>query len=188
MNAARFWRHAGFGLVLSGIAGVLYHALSPALGSGTVLRGLLLGVGAAYLALLLHDLRVRHGLMVTLSCWAIVAIVLLATNPALWLWLLSQALMIWLARCLYRYDRLANAVLDAGVCGFAVALAFATADHTHSLFLTLWSGLLVQALVVFIPSSRASAAAGASQSTSGQAFDQAHRTAEFALRRLAQRR
>jgi hypothetical protein len=187
MNSIGFWRHAGVGLLLSAVSAVLYHVLAPALGGGTMLRGLLAGLGGCSVILLLRSLRPRHGATVTLSGWAMLTVLLVSFNPALWLWLLSQAVTIWLVRCLYRYDRLLTVVADAALSSFAIALALAVADHTHSLFLSLWSWFLLQSLVVFIPSAPAAHAAHASRAGFNDAFEQAHRTAESALRRLAQR-
>ena len=187
MNAPGFWRQVGFGLLLALVGGVLHTALRPFFGSELVLRGLIVGLGAGYLALLLHALRARIGMMVTLASWLLITALLFAFNPSLWVWLLVQAVLIWLLRCLYRYDSLASAIADAALSGFALATALATASYTHSLFLTLWSWFLVQALFVFIPASRTTAASAAQTAEADDAFGQAHRTAEAALRRLALR-
>ena len=112
---------------------------------------------------------------------------LFALQPGLWAWVLAQVAMIWLVRCLYRYDSLGSAVADAALSAFAVATAIATAGYTRSMFLTLWSFFLVQALFVFIPASRAAAGGPASAPDPEDAFAQAHRNAETALRRLAMR-
>ena len=188
MNAPGFWRQVGFGLLLSVVGGVLYTALRPFLGSDLVLRGLVIGISAGYLALLMHALRARIGVVVTLASWLLITAVLFALNPSLWVWLLVQALLIWLLRCLYRYDSLASAIADAALSGFALTTALATASYTHSLFLTLWSWFLIQALFVFIPASRTTTTTSAAPTpASDDAFGQAHRTAEAALRRLALR-
>lgn len=187
MKTPSFWRQVGFGLLLSVIGGVVFTALRPLMGTELVLRGLIIGLGAAYLALLLHDLRARIGVVVTLACWVVVTGLLLAFNPTLWVWLLVQVLLIWLLRCLYRYDSLAAASADAALSGFALAMALVTADYTHSLFLTLWSYFLVQAIYVFIPRGRAGDASFAlePEPEPDDAFGQAYRTAEDALRRLS---
>ena len=69
----------------------------------------------------------------------------------------------------------------------AGATAVATAGYTRSMFLTLWSFFLVQALFVFIPGARAAVAPGSADIDPEDAFAQAHRSAESALRRLATR-
>lgn len=185
MNTPSFWRQVGFGLLLSVMGGIVFAALRPLIGTDLVLRGLIVGLSAAYLALLLHDLRARIGLVVTLAGWALVTGLLVAFNPTLWVWLLVQALVVWLLRCLYRYDSLAAALTDAVLNGFALAMAMATARYTHSLFLTLWSYFLVQAIFVFIPRGRAGNASFAPEPEPDDAFGQAYRTAEDALRRLS---
>ena len=187
MSAPGFWRQAGFGFLLSACGAILFAALGSFVGHAALLRFLVAGLGALYLALLLHDLRARIGVVVTIACWLAVTLLLFALQPGLWAWLLAQVAMIWLVRCLYRYDSLGSAVADAALSGFAVATAIATAGYTRSMFLTLWSFFLVQSLFVFIPGTRTSATGAAAASDPEDAFGHAHRNAETALRRLATR-
>ena len=158
MKSPGFWRQVGYGLLLSAAGAVLFAGLSGLIGSATLLRALIVVLGAAYLALLLHGLRVRIGLVVTLACWIAVTLLLFAFDPRLWAWLLAQVAMVWLVRSLYRYDSLAAAIADAALSGLALATAIATAGYTRSMFLTLWIFFLVQALFVFIPGARAAVA------------------------------
>ena len=187
MKTPGFWPQVGYGLLLSATGAVLYAALGGLVGSTTLLRALVVILGAAYLALLLHGLRARIGVVVTLACWLAVTLLLFAFDPRLWAWLLAQVAMVWLVRCLYRYDSLAAAIADAALSGLALATAIATARYTHSVFLTLWSFFLVQALFVFIPGARAAVAPNDGGIDPEDAFAHAHRTAENALRRLATR-
>lgn len=187
MSAPGFWREVGFGLALSACGAILFAALGNFVEHATLLRWLVAGLGALYLALLLHDLRARVGVVVAVACWIVLTLLLFALQPGLWAWLLAQVAMVWLVRCLYRYDSLGSAAVDAAVNGFAVATAIATAGYTRSMFLTLWSFFLVQALFVFIPASRAAGASSAPAADPEDTFGQAHRNAEAALRRLALR-
>ena len=186
MSAVGFWRQVGVGFALSLAAAVLFSAMRPWLGSEVLLRGLVLGLSGGYLALLLHALHARIGVVLTLASWLVLSGLLLVFNPTLWVWLALQSVLIWLLRCLYRYDRLGSAIADAALSGLALATAVVTASHTHSLFLTLWSWFLMQALFVFIPTGRVATSARA-EPENDDAFGQAQRTAEAALRRLSLR-
>lgn len=187
MNTPGFWREVAHGLLLSVAGAVFCSVLLAVAGGDFVLRGLVLALGAAQLGLLLHGLRARVGVVVTLTSWAFATTLLLAFDPALWTWIGVQVLALWPVRSLYRYDRLAPAIADAVLSAFAIAVAVAIARHTHSLFLTLWGFHLVLATTAFIPCATASSASSAFDPGSDDAFGQASRTAEAALRRLANR-
>jgi hypothetical protein len=182
MSAPGFWRGVAVALALSVVGAVVYTALAPVLGSGVVLRYLVAGLGAAYLALLLRELGARIGRVVVVAGWLAVTFALVAFDPSIWVWLLAQATLIWLVRSLYRYDGLPSAFADAALSAFAVMAAIATAAYTRSAFLTLWSFFLVQALYVLIGAGRDSRQADAD---GADAFGEAHRSAETALRRLS---
>ena len=184
MSGPGFWRQAIGALVLSAVAAIAYHALAPIAGGGFVLRGLVVGVGAAYLALLLPALEARIGRLVVVAAWLAVTLGLFAFDPHLGVWLLAESLLVWLVRCVYRYDGLAGAFADAALTALAVATAVAVAAHTRSVFLATWSCLLVHALFTWIPARRAS---GAAADAPRDAFEEAHRSAEAALRRMAMR-
>jgi hypothetical protein len=185
MSRDGFWRQAGIALLLSATGAVLHLASSPLLGPAIALRAVIVGLAAAYLGWLLHDSRARTGVLVSLVAWLFVSAGLCVLDPAIAAWLLVQSLMIWLLRSLHRHDTLMAAVADAVLGALAVAAALATAGTTHNLFLTLWSYFLVQAMFVFLPSSRMPLAAAASAIAPDDAFSQSCRTAEDALRRLS---
>jgi hypothetical protein len=125
---------------------------------------------------------VRRGRVVTLGAWLAVTATLSMFNPAVGVWLLVQVGMIWLVRCLSLYHRLWLALADGALTGFSLASAVATALHTHNVFLTLWCFFLLQALFVFIPKLAGTTVAAP---VDADTFEQAYRTAEAALRRLA---
>ena len=184
MSAPGFWGQAVGALVLSAVAAIAYYALAPIVGAGLVLRALVVGVGAAYLALLLPSLEARVGRIVVVAAWCVLTLGLFAFDPHLGTWLLAESLLVWIVRCVYRHDGLAGACADAALTAFAAATAVAVAAHTHSVFLAAWACLLVHALFVLIPTRRSSVA---SDGAGGDAFEQAHRSAEAALRRMAMR-
>jgi hypothetical protein len=182
MSTTSFWREVGLGLLLSAIGAIVFAASSPLLGTATSLHAVLLLLSASYLALLLHGLNARAGRLLCAATWLGMAVLLVVFAPPLWMWIALCLGLVWLLRSLYRYPRLVGAALDALLTAFALAAAVATAQHSHSLFLSLWSLFLLQALFVFIP-----AAAHSVQASGDGAFDRAFANAEAALRRLAVR-
>jgi hypothetical protein len=183
MNAAGFWRGALVALLLSALGALAFKVFAPLVGAGSGLKLLTLALSAAYLLWLLARHHARVGRIASAAAWLIAATSLLLFDPALWTWLLVQVALLWLLRCLYAHDSLQAALLDAGLNGFALAAAVATAAHTRSLFLTLWCFFLVQALYVLIPGP----AARSAQAPDSDPFDTAERAAQVALRRLATR-
>ena len=183
MNAAGFWRGTLAALVLSTAGALAFKIFAPLTGSGLGLKLVALGLSAAYLLWLLARHEARVGRVASVAAWSLAAALLLAVDPALWTWLLVQAGLIWLLRCLYAHDSLRAALLDAGLNGLALAAAIATAAHTRSLFLSLWCFFLLQALYVLIPG----AAVRPGTADDRDPFEHAERAAESALRRLATR-
>jgi hypothetical protein len=182
-----FWRQAIGAFVLSLVAAIAYHALAPILGGALVLRGVVVGAGAAYLAMLLPSLEARIGRLVVAVAWLAVTLGLFALDPHVGVWLLAESLLVWLVRCVYRYDGLAGAFADAALTALAAGTAVAVAAHTRSVFLATWSCLLVHALFVWIPTRRFGGGGRAGEDPPGDAFEEAHRSAEAALRRMAMR-
>lgn len=182
MKLPAFWRSVGLALVLSTIGAIAFKLFAPLVGTGPGLKLLVLVLGLVYLlTLLARHHHARVGRLAGSAAWLVSALLLWILDPVLWVWLVAQSSLVWLLRCLYAHDSLLAALLDAALNGLALAAALATAVHSGSLFLCLWSFFLVQALYVLIPA-RGSAAAGPA---ADNAFDQAERAARAALRRLA---
>ncbi|HET9484257.1 MAG TPA: hypothetical protein VFO79_09895 [Xanthomonadales bacterium] len=181
--AGSFWREITVALVLSLAGAVLHPTATLLLGHNAGLRFTVVVLGAGYALALLGAIQPRIGRFVMLAAWAIATVALFVFDPSIAVWALVQVVAIWLVRCLYAHDGFVTALFDAALCAFAVAAGFATALHTHSVFLALWAFFLVQALFVLLPRPTAPAA-----EPPADTFDQAYRTAEAALARLHARR
>jgi len=184
MKRPSFWHGVAVALVLSIVGALAFPLIKLLLGHGLALRGLIAGLGFAYLLVLLHESQVAVGRIVTVVVWLVLTACLFLFDPTLWVWLLVQVGLIWLVRCLNLHGSLHAALADAGLNGLAVAAGLSTALHTHSVFLTLWTFFLIQALYALIPKLRGSSA---QPETHAEGFEQAYRTAEAALRRLSPR-
>jgi hypothetical protein len=188
MNRPSFWREVGVALALSIIGAVAYPAIAAFIGSASSLHAVVAGLGTVYAVLLLRGLHARAGRLLAIAAWLALDIALFVFDPPLLLWLMAQTFAIWLLRCWCCYGSLVAALADGALGLFALAAATVAATHSHSLFLALWSYFLVQALFVLIPETlrpRIAAAFPHSEfSHDEDRFDQAHRSAEAALRRL----
>jgi hypothetical protein len=188
MKRPGFWREVGVALALSIVGAIAYPALAAFVGSAASLRLIIAGLGIVYAVLLMRGVQARAGRVIAITAWLALDVALFVFDPPLLLWLLAQSFAIWLLRCWCCYGSLLAALADAALCLFALAAAMVGAAHSHSLFLALWSFFLAQALFVLIPDTLRPRAAGAIHRLQSRhdedRFDQAHRSAEAALRRL----
>ena len=188
MKRPSFWREVGVALALSIVGAIAYRGAAFFIGSATALHLVIAALGIAYAVLLLRGVQARAGRMIAVVAWLLLDVTLFIFDPALMLWLLAQAFAIWLLRCWCCYGSLVAALADGALGLFAVTAAMVGAAYSHSLFLALWSFFLVQALFVLIPDTlrpRIAAAIAFDQSCHDEdRFDQAHRSAEAAVRRL----
>ncbi|MGD8976639.1 MAG: hypothetical protein PVG91_03480 [Gammaproteobacteria bacterium] len=189
MKRPTFLHGVGLALALAVTGAAAFAAIaawSP-LAVDAALRGVIAVVGLAYVVYLLASSGNRIGRVTTLAIWLAVASATWWLAPAMPVFLLVHALMIWLVRVLYFHDRALPALTDLGLGLVAVAAAVWAVAGSGSLFLALWSYFLIQALFVLIPGSRASGRKRDPAIPADAGFERAHRSAESALRRLATR-
>jgi len=186
MSRPTFWREAGVALALSVVGAIGFHAMAALIGSSLTLRLVVATLGLVYAVLLMRSVHARSGRLLAIAAWLALDIALFVFQPPLLLWLLAQTFAIWLLRCWCCYGSVVAAFADGALCLFALAAAMVSASHSHSVFLALWSFFLVQALFVLIPETLRPRTAAASPDDEDR-FDQAHRSAEAALRRLTAR-
>ena len=185
MKRPGFWREVGVALALSIVGAIAYPAVAAFVGSAASLRLIVAGLGIVYAVLLMRGVQARAGRVMAIAAWLALDVALFVFDPALLLWLFAQTFAIWLLRCWCCYGSLVAALADGALCLFALAAAMVGAAYSHSLFLALWSFFLVQALFVLIPDTLRRRVAAATESRHDEdRFDQAHRSAEAALRRL----
>lgn len=183
MSRGGFWRGAALGLLASAAGAVAFHACAPWLGHAASFRGVLVLLALASACFALADTQARIGRVVAVAGWLALLAALMTFDPPLPLWLGTTVLALWLTRSLYRYQSLWQAGADAALSLFAVAAGVLALRHSQSLFLALWCFFLVQAATAWIPRGPRSTPPPA-----GDRYDQAQRSAEAALRRLASSR
>lgn len=181
MNAFSFFRNVVAALVLSTVASAVHGALQPFVGSADALRVSLLITVLGYLAFLLQQLRPPFGMVLILAGALLTSFALLLFNPPLLVWLGMLAAMLWLVRCVLRYQHLTHCALDALINALAGCVGLSVLLHTHSLWLGVWSYFLALAFCALLPSRQQASTESHSYFSS---FQQARSSAESALRRL----
>ncbi len=171
--------------VLAFFASAVVATLTPFVGLGGVLRLVIPGLALAYLLYLFSRSAERTGRITTLSLWSALAVATWWFAPPLPLYLLIHVGAVWLVRSLYFYSGLLPALLDLGLSGLSISAAVCAATRPGSVFLATWCFFLVQALFVTIPPAiRSKRQEKQSATVENEAFDNARRQADRALRQL----
>ncbi len=168
-----------FGLSASAFVAVLV----PFVGPVTVARLVVPLLALVYVCYLVTRSGERAGRVVTLTLWSAMTVLTWWLVPSFALFLLIHAGAIWLIRSLYFYSGVFPALIDLGLNASSVVVALGTLARTGSVFLSVWSFFLVQALFVAIPrsiSKRKKHDATANQ----EPFERSRRQAEAALKQL----
>lgn len=185
MKTPSFLRGIVIAIALSLSGSALFAVLAPTLGADAAVRTVIALLGLAYVLYLLASSGELTGRLTTTLAWVLLSGATWFVAPPLPLYLIVHAGMVWLVRSLYFCSSVLPALADLGLAALGLAGAIWAIQETHSLFLAIWCFFLVQTLFVrSIGSSNAGAKAGDGVEAG---FQQAHRTAEAALRRLAAR-
>jgi hypothetical protein len=186
MKQPTFFEGVAVALSASLVGSVLFTALTPVFAGGGALRLLIASIGLGYVVYLLSRSRERAGRITVPAVWALAAAATWLLQPALPLYVLAHASFVWLIRSLYFYSSLLPALGDLGLTGLSLAAAVWAADHSGSLFLSIWCFFLVQALFVAIPSRLSRRRRTSQPEHEGEdRFERAHRVAETAVRKLS---
>ena len=176
------------GIILAVIISLGAGAISLLLGGilvyGLLFELLLYAATLVYLLYLLRRSQARIGRVVVIGAWAVVNFACWLFDAALLEQVLIQAGMIWLVRSLYFHGSLIGAGLDFGLISLGLAAAGWAMVNTGSLAAALWSFFLVQALFCWLP--QLSPAGEAEQAAERSSFQNAHRMAQDAVRKLSQ--
>ena len=190
-------------------AAVMMPVLSVVLAPAFILRLLIVVVSFGYLIYLLHRKPHKPGRVTVIGAWLIVSLLTWLFVHSLPGFAAIHLLMIWLVRALYFYNSVLSALADLSLTGLAFITALWAWTSTGSLFLAFWCLFLVQALFVLIPAripSRSLRARNISadylndhlsnylndspiegpELTRQEVFERARRSAQQALRKLAE--
>jgi hypothetical protein len=164
------------------VAAVMREALGFFLPRGDVAQLLCMGLGLGYGLYLLARSPESVGRLVVVLLWVGVSLVVGVLFAGIAVQVLTQLALVWLVRSLYHHADPLAAFLDLGLLLFGLAAAMWALNQTGSLFLGVWTLMLVQALFVLIPGRIRSAGR---EPSSSDPFDTAASAAERALRRLS---
>lgn len=169
--------------VLAALLGGGLHAVFAVMFSpGAAARLLVAALNLGYILYLLTHSSGRVGRITALASWSVLAIAAWWLAPSLPVYALLHLAALWLVRSLYFQGGILAGLLDGGLCGLGLGAALAALIQTGSIVLAIWCFFLTQALFTAIP-------AGWPGKTVpdrliDDRFEQAHRSAEAALRRI----
>lgn len=180
---------------LEGALVALAAAIGAALGDGGLrlllpatqsLTLVLAGLGLGYLLYLLVRSREPAGRVLSLLVWLAATGASLALVPSPLAQAVAQLGLVWIAR-VWRFQRTPiAALLDLGLILAGGLAALWTFAYTGSLFLAVWSLMLIQALFAAIPA-RPGHPPDRGPRSDPDPFEQARRAAESALGQLEPR-
>lgn len=186
MKKPTFWEGVVLALLASLAGAIGFFALSLLFAEDVAIRPVISGLAFVYSLYLLSRSGERIGRITVMFLWCILSAAVWLFGPPLTLFLMLNALPIWLIRSLYFYSRLFSSLADLGLCLAGIASAFWALHHTGSLFLTFWCFFLVQTSFVFIPTgNKQTFADEAALSNSEAEFERAYQAAEAAVRKLS---
>lgn len=169
-------------LIFAASGSALFSVLTPFFSGISALRCIISLLTLGYLLYLLMHSPVRVGRVSAFTLALGLSAVSLYWQPPLVLYCLMHVGLIWLVRCCYFHNGLAGALADLGFCAMAFAAAVWAAERSGTLFLSLWSFFLIQALVMPVLRNRMGGENGLPGDD--EPFRRAQRSAESALRRL----
>lgn len=184
-NSATFNQGLAFALVSSLVGSLIYYMFSAFVADSYLIR-LLISLGSfAYILYLLKQSQTRLGRVSVMGLWAVISAVLWFYWPPASLFLLVHISMLWIIRSLYFYSSMVSALADLGLNLLSIAAAFWVAEHTGSVFLSIWCFFLTQAMFVAIPKNLL--VSRQQQAIPDDRFQSAYRTAQSAVIKLSTR-
>lgn len=139
-------------LVLSLFGSALFSVFTPIFTNHSMLRVIIALVALGYILYLLNASQSRTGKVTCLSLWVLVAVSTWYLSPSILLYALIHIGMIWLIRSLFHYQSTLTSLIDFGLNTLSLIVALWAIEQTNSLFISLWTFFLMQALCMAIPS------------------------------------
>jgi hypothetical protein len=140
--------------------------------------------GFGYLLYLLGRSQRRGGRLLILLSWILLTIGVWVMALGVWSEILVQLAFVWLVRSACFHTRPLLVLMDLGLVILGLAGSIWALEESGSLFLSLWTFLLIQALFTTLPG--ATSALFSSQE-GADGFEAAEHTAERALQCLSRR-
>ena len=186
MKRPGFFEGVGVALAASLIAGAVFVGASWLFPTGLVLRALVAGLGLAYVLYLLARSGERVGRVTAFGLWLVVTAAVAIEDPPFVAHVMVQLGLVWLVRSLYFHASVLASVGDFALGALSLAAATWAASASGSVFLSVWTLFLVQALFVAIPAAfPRTVTSSRPEFDDDDRFQRARRAAEAAVRRLS---
>ena len=185
MNRPGFLHGVIIAAVFGFFASAVVATLTPFIGFDGVIRLVIPALGLAYILYLISRSKNPVGRVTTLSLWSALAAATWWLAPAFPLYLLIHVTAIWLVRSLYFYSGVLPALMDLGLNALSISASIWAITRSGSVFLTIWTFFLVQALFVAIPRNvQGKTKPERNSAAENENFTRARRQANAALRQL----
>lgn len=171
-------------LLMSVLAALGYSALVWVLGALLSAKFMICALSLIYMLYVFKRTSRSFARLAVLG-WGVVVFILLIADASLNAWLISQLVLIWLARSCAHYPSPLPAVMDLALVVLGCALCVAVFWQTAWVGLAVWTFFLTQALFCFIPNKVHKEMAH--DEGRGEQFSRAYRNAEAAIRALSKR-
>ena len=199
MNRPGFSEGILVAIIISLVVTAVFTVMSAFFPTRWLLQVLIAAVSFSYVLYLLVRSNEKVGKLTVVAVWGSVSVLTWMFSPSIIITLFVHIGLIWLVRALYFYTSLLIALLDLGLTLFAMTSAIWTLSYTNSLFLSVWCFFLLQSLFVLLPSDlskndlkqkwfRSKTGINTNESKKKDPFEQAHQSAQAALRQLATHR
>ena len=166
-------------LTLSALGSIAYFIGSVILGAIVGVTPIVAMVAGAYALYLVKRSTVRSGKLIAASVVVVLTGAFVLVPVSLFLLIGTIIFGLWMLRaCMFRSGVL-DTVGDFLLIGTSVAASALTMLHTQSLFISLWTFFIIQALHIYLPVSIESEEKGTGHE---RKFDHAFKKAERALR------
>ncbi len=185
MNKPGFIEGVVVALVMCIAGSIGYSVIGVVCNDYDTWRVLIAAMSFSYSIYLLGRSQQRTGRIIVTLSWLLMSATIWSFEPPLLQYALIHLASLWLIRSLYFHASILGTVLDLGLIGFGVAVAFWALIHSGSLLLSLWCFFLVQAVFVTIPGRIRTAPTNQDTSNSNVKFQQAMRNAQSALNSLS---
>ena len=180
-QSSGFAEGAGVAFALSLMATLIYRGSAVLLGTSVSLATLFVLLLSLYALYLLK--RSNRSAGKPTAVIAFISFALLLNSLSLPLAIVAGVLMpaVWVLRCFFYRQGVIDSVLDLGLSAAALIAAIAAATATQSIFITVWTFFIVQALHVSIP---LLGEAPGRPTNPAQQFECAYTSAETAIRQF----
>lgn len=188
MKTPGFWEGVIVALIAAVTGEILITVLPWLVGRWLAVMLVVSLLSLGYLLYLLKRSPGKTGRMSLLLLWCLASFGAAVLDVGIPLYLIMQLGFIWLTRSFYFRSSVFGALADLGLHALAFSAGVWAYARSGSVFLTLWTFFLVEALFPLLPGSNTGSANTVSdESGVNPRFEQAHRTALAALQRLSSR-